>query len=156
MISKILAVTAIGAMGSFSAAADATDRSHALGEGLAWSVAAHASCETPQAMQADFKAETTRMQSSMDEVLAALRILAEADNVCGQATTFATDMLALAETDMATLEARIGAKKLAAANPVFEVEQPKGAVAANSIILTASADLPPLSSTSAPTSDYQE
>lgn len=156
MIGKILASTAIGAMVSFSAAADTADSSHALGEGLAWSVAAYASCETPQEMQADFKAEATKMQSSMDEVLAALRILAAADNVCGQANTFAADMLALAETDMATLEARIGAKQLAVASPVFEIEAPEGAGAPNSIILTASADLPPLSSTNAPTSDYQE
>lgn len=156
MISKILAVTAIGAVASLSAAADKATDSYALGEGLAWSVAAYASCESPQAMQADFKEEATKMQSSTDEILAALRILADADNVCGQANTFAVDMLALAETDMPTLEARIGATKLAASGPVFEVEEPEGAGAPNSIILTASSDLPPLSSTNAPTSDYQE
>jgi len=157
MIGKLLSCVAAGVLMSVSASADSTTKSELGGEALAWTVAAYASCESPSLLQADFKAETTKMQASMVDVLAALEILSEADNVCGQMNTFAVNMLALAESDMATLEARLGAERPAATPVSFDVEEPEGAGAQNSIILSSSADLPPLSgSSNPPSSDYQE
>ena len=157
MFGKIAINAAAAAAFSLTAAANPSDSSDATGEALAWTVAAYASCETPQSLQLDFKEEATKLDSTMGDVVAALEILAIADNVCGNLNLFAVDMLALAETDMDTLEARLGAERAAPAPVVFQVEEPKGAGAQNSIILSSSADLPPLSgSSSSPSSDYQE
>lgn len=156
MFGKIVMTAAAATAISFTAAANPADSSDAPGEALAWTVAAYASCETPQLLQSDFKEEATKLDSSMGDVVAALEILEDADNVCGNLNLFAADMLALAETDMATLEARLGAESAEPTPVVFQIEEPEGAGAQNSIILTNSADLPPLSgSSNPPSSDYQ-
>lgn len=156
MFVKFAMTAAAVAVFSFTASANPTDSSDATGEALAWTVAAYASCETPQLLRSDFKEEATKLKSSMDDVVAALEILAEADNVCGNLNLFAVDMLALAEADMATLEARLGAQSDAPTPVLFQIEEPEGAGAQNSIILSNSADLPPLSgSSNPPSSDYQ-
>ena len=157
MIGKLIASLTVGGLMSLSAAAD-TSHSKLDGEALAWTVAAYANCDSVDRLQADFKAESTKMQASMTDVVSALKLLSTADNVCGQMNIFAADMLALAETDMATLEARLGAAKPAATPVRFEAEEPEGPSAPNSIILANSSDLPPLSGSPSdpPSSDYQE
>ena len=123
MFGKFAITTAAVAALSLAASATPADSHDSTGEALAWTVAAYASCESPQLLQADFKEEATKLKSSMDDVVAALAILADADNVCGNLNLFAVDMLALAETDMDTLEARLGAERAAPAPVVFQVEE---------------------------------
>lgn len=157
MIGNLIASLAVGGLLSVSAAAD-TAQSKLDGEALAWTVAAYANCDSEELLQADFKAESTKMQASMIDVVHALKILADADNVCGQMNGFAVNMLALAETDMPTLEARLGASQTAATPVSFETEKPEGPSAQNSIILSNASDLPPItgSTSNPPSSDYQE
>ncbi|MEM9053924.1 MAG: hypothetical protein AAGB16_01250 [Pseudomonadota bacterium] len=139
--------------------ADNGQRVDQPGEALAWTVAAYASCETTEALQEDFRTEVGKLEADTVDILAALRILAETNNVCDLLDTYADDMLALAETDMATLEARLGVFEDPEA-PEFEIAEPKGKghtdhEARNSMILSAANQPPPQSSSPATSSDYQ-
>lgn len=165
MLSKLLIPIAVGAALSLPAVADSVSRKDQTGEALAWTVAAYASCETPDALQADYREEAARMEADIVEVLASLRILAEADNICGNLGTYAMDMLAMAEYDMPGVEARLITHEQPIV-PVFETEDPKGAGTHagrhHSLILAKTSDgplggaMPPASSPTPPSSDYQE
>ena len=155
MFSRMLAPVALAAAFAFGASAEKVDGFEQTGEALAWTVAAYASCETPETLQTDFRSEVAKLDSDTTEILAALRILADAENVCGQLSTFASEMLIIAETDVPAVEARLGVSKTPA-TPVFEVEQPEGAATKNSVIISSAPDLPPLSSNDPQSSDYQQ
>lgn len=152
MFSKLLAPAALAIAMTLPAAADRTD---GTGEVLAWTVAAYASCETVDGLQLDYREEVARIEANIVHVIDSLKILSEADNICGNLNTYANDMLALAETDMAAVEARLitfnNPKK-----PVFELEDPKGSQGhEENFILTESEELPPQSGPMPPSSDYQ-
>lgn len=152
MYSKFLVPAALAAAMTLPAAADKTDET---GEVLAWTVAAYASCETVDALQFDYREEVARIEADILHVLESLRILSEAENVCGNLNTYANDMLALAETDMAAVEARL-IKFEDPKAPEFEIEEPKGSQnLEDNFILTESEELPPQSGPMPPSSDYQ-
>lgn len=152
MFSKLLVPAALAAALTLPAAADRTD---GTGEVLAWTVAAYASCETVDTLQLDYREEVARIEADILHVLDSLKILSEADNICGNLNAYANDMLALAETDMAAVEARLIASKNPE-GPVFEIEEPKGSQGQEeNFILTESDELPPQSGPMPPSSDYQ-
>ncbi|GAB5455373.1 MAG: hypothetical protein Hens2KO_16020 [Henriciella sp.] len=154
MIFKTFASLAIASAIGVSAAAD-TAQTADQGEVLAWTVAAYSSCESRSELQTEIREEASKLDASTIEIVAALRILAEASSVCGLKSLYAQEMLSLAETDMASFEARL-LQAQPVNSPVFELETPKGPAAPNSIILTESAEVPPLSSTFPPSSDYKQ
>lgn len=152
MFSKFLVPAALAVAMTLPAAADTADET---GEILAWTVAAYASCETVDALQFDYREEVARIEADILDVLASLRILAEADNICGNLNSYANDMLGLAETDMAAVEARL-IKFQDPDAPEFEIEEPKGSQNhEENFILTESEELPPQSGPMPPSSDYQ-
>ena len=154
MIYKTFAALAIASAIGVSAAADTTQTAD-HSEVLAWTGAAHSSCESRSELQTEIREEASKFDASTVEIISALRILAETDSVCGLKSRYAQEMLALAETDIASFEARLLQDQPVNA-PVFELEMPKGPAAPNSIILTESAEVPPLSSTFPPSSDYKQ
>ena len=152
MFSKILVPAVLAAALTLPAAADRKDET---GEALAWTVAAYASCETVDALQLDYREEVARIEANIVQVLDSLKILSKADNICGNLNTYANDMLALADTDMPAVEARL-IKAKDPKRPVFEVEEPKGSQGLEeNFILTESEELPPQSGPMPPSSDYQ-
>lgn len=154
MIFKTFASVAIAAAIGFSATADTAPTAD-NGEVLAWTVAAYSSCDSRSELQSEIRGEAAKLDASVVEIVSALRILAEADSVCGLKSVYAKEMLSLAETDMASFEARLLQAQPVSA-PVFELEDPKGSGTPNSIILSESAEIPPLSSTFPPSSDYKQ
>ena len=155
---KFLATSLIAATMTLSAAADRAERTDRTGEALAWTVAAYASCDSREALQADFRDEVAKLKSDMVEILAALYILADADNVCGLMNTYANEMLILAETDIAIVDARLGYSEQPAA-PAFEVAEPEGPGDTSkdaSLILALGSNPPPPTDPDPDPSDYQE
>lgn len=154
MFGKLLVSTGLVGALALSAAAD---RPGEKGDVLAWTVAAYASCETIDMLQRDYREEVARIEATTDELLYSLRVLSEADSVCGNLNTYATEMLALAETDLAAVEARLmefEEQQFAE----FEEEVPKGNGSdefERNLILTESSNPPPVSGPMPPSSDYQ-
>ena len=141
---------------SLTAFADQTNRFEQSGEALAWTVAAYGSCEDETQLQMDFKQEAATLQSDFNEVMGALAILSEANNVCGMKTTFAIDMRQLATTDMDSFEAKLMTFEDPPA-PVFGTDQPEGAGESHASIILEAASTPPPESSDSPSSesDYQ-
>lgn len=140
-----------------SASADNADGAASTGEALAWTVAAYASCDSHSAIQEDFREEVQKLKSSTYDILHALRILAEADNVCGLKNTYAQEMLQLAETNLELVEARLGYSE-DPEGPVFAIEEPEGPgqTGKGNSVLVAQASGPPPPPASDPTSsDYR-
>lgn len=154
MFGKLLVSAGLAGAVALSAAAD---RPGEKGDVLAWSVAAYASCETIDLLQRDYREEVARVEANLDELLYSLKVLSEANNICGNLNTFATDMLALAETDISELKERL----MVFEEPQFaefQPEDPKGKGSdefKRNLILTESANPPPVSGPMPPSSDYQ-
>ncbi len=158
MYSKFLVPIAMVATLGAPAVADSADPANDTSQVLAWTVAAYASCETMDELQADYREEVARIEADITDVLESLRILSVSDNICGNLNTYANEMLVLAEYDLPAVEARLITFEEPEL-PYFEVEVPEGAGAQhseNSLIITEAGELPPLSGPMPPSSDYQE
>lgn len=155
MFKNILLATAVASGLGSAAVADTAGQTVLEGEALAWSVASYASCQDDATLQRDFRAEVARGDADESEVLAALSILAEADNVCGSLNDFSIAMLQLSTTDFTRFEAMLLVKDDPAA-PEFDLDPPEGnGRLQTSVILDASSLPPALSGSPMPTSDYQ-
>lgn len=155
-MSRVIASIIVASGLSLAALADQPDRLEQTGEALAWTVAAYGSCEDETQLQVDFKQEAAVLQSDFTEVMAALAILSDANNVCGMKTTFAIDMQQLATTDMESFEAKLLTFEDPPA-PVFGSDQPEGAGESHASVILEAASTPPPESSGAPSSesDYQ-
>lgn len=155
-MSRVLASIIVASGLGLTAMAEQTERFEQTGEALAWTVAAYGSCEDETQLQIDFKQEAATLQSDFNEIMGALAILSDANNVCGMKTTFAIDMQQLATTDMSSFEAKLMTFEDPPA-PVFGSDQPEGAGESHASVILEAASTPPPESSSSPSSesDYQ-
>ena len=143
---KVLAVAGLAASLAATASPEVTsDLASQRSEALAWTIAAFASCDSVETLQRDIRHEAVSLSANPDEVMEALKILAETDQVCGLLNEYAADMVVLSSINFTQFQARLTANEDPPA-PFFETMQPEGAGEAyDSVILDASRNSPPLS-----------
>lgn len=153
MYSKVIVSGILGAILASAATAD----TKTVGDSLAMNVASVSSCTTAEITNSEFRTEAIRTQANYNQIVAALNTLKTDDAVCGALSTYAADMLLLAEQDRDAFDRRIGFDEEEAS--LFVIEEPKGnGDIETSVILAAAKDVPPQSagSTPSPSSDYQD
>lgn len=155
-MSRVIASIIVASGLGLTAMAEQTERFEQSGEALAWTVAAYGSCEDETQLQIDFKKEAATLQSDFNEIMGALAILSDANNVCGMKTSFASDMQQLATTDMTSFEAKLMTFEDPPA-PIFAADQPEGAGETHASVILEAASTPPPESSGVPSSesDYQ-